>query len=282
MILAGGLGSRLSPLTMATNKHLLPIFDKPMIYYPLTTLILSGVTKVVIVTNEDSIMGFSKLLGDGHDFGIEIKYCAQKNADGLPSAIYSGISYIDENEELVVILGDNVMHGSGLGRNLSRLFGSRNFATILAIEVQNPEEFGVIKFDSNGKIEYLEEKPSSFISNYAIPGFYVFPPGLKTRLKTLKKSKRGETEIVDLLKNYLDDGLLVAEKLGRGIQWYDGGSVESLYESSSFVRSAQKRLGSMVGSPHEAARIMNLIGEKLLRDLISKNANTNYWKSLTK
>lgn len=281
LILAGGLGSRLDPITKGVNKHMLPIYDKPMIYYPLTTLILAGVRRVVIVTNLGSISQFQNLLGDGQELGIEIRVVPQETSDGLPSAIRAGLIGGKIDSGVQVILGDNVFHGIGMGRNLKNL-ESLNNAGIFSISVRNPQDFGVIKYGEEGHVADIIEKPIEFISNSVIPGIYYFPSGLLDRIEMLKKSSRGEYEIVDLLKTYLKDNLLMITKLNRGTSWYDGGTVESLNQAANFVKTTQERLGQLVGSPHEAALNQGFISESKLAKQIKAMPLSPYWENLSK
>ena len=281
LILAGGQGSRLDPITKGVNKHMLPIFDKPMIYYPLTTLILAGVKRVIVVTNLSSISQFENLLGNGQEFGIEIRVVPQATSDGLPSAIRAGLIGGKVETGVQVILGDNIFHGIGMGRNLKKLESLTN-SGIFSISVRNPQDFGVLKFGDNGHVMDIIEKPSSFISNSVIPGMYYFPSGLLKRIELLKKSGRGEYEIVDLLRTYLNDNLLTITELNRGTSWYDGGTVESLNQAANFVKTSQERLGQLVGSPHEAALNQGFITEGELTKLIKEMPPSPYWENLAK
>lgn len=252
-----------------------------MIYYPLTTLILAGVSRVTIVTNPYSINQFKHLLGDGKDFGIEIQLVCQDASDGLPSAIRAGLVFGKIDSSVQVILGDNIFHGIGMGRNLKKL-ESENMAGIFSIEVRNPQDFGVLKFNPQGQVVDILEKPQNFVSNKAVPGMYFFPEGLLDRIDTLQKSSRGEYEIVSLLKTFLSDDLLTLTELNRGVNWYDGGTVDSLMQASNFVRSSQERLGQLVGSPHEAALNQGFIKKSELIKQIDLNPHSQYWESMSK
>lgn len=280
MILAGGTGSRLDPITRSINKHLLPVFDKPMIYYPLATLILAGITELTIVTSQNAILPIRALLGNGEEFGIHIQYREQLGSDGLPSAIQSGLALNSHTNDLLVMLGDNIFHGIGLGRNLGKI-SQDGIAHIHAIEVKNPQEFGVVILNSENNILDIIEKPRDLVSKFAIPGLYHFPKDLSSMLSGLTKSSRNEYEIVDLLRKYLEDERLSVQILDRGTHWFDGGTVDSLVQASEFVRGTQERLGTLVGSPHEAAYVQGLISRYELVSQISKNSASRYWKNLS-
>jgi len=275
-LLAGGTGSRLSPTTRSVNKHLLPVYDKPMIYYPLTTLLLTGITQVTVVTNSSSVNQFRDLLGEGEEFGISISYAVQKNADGLPGAILSALETNRSIEDSLTVLGDNIFHGAGLGRNLGQL-NVPNRANVLAIEVKNPEDFGVAIIDKSNRVIDLVEKPLTLISSLAIPGYYYLPKGALSEISSLKKSARGELEITDLLKIYLAKDLLTVHILDRGSSWFDGGTISSLMQASEFVKNSQFRLGQLIGSPHEAAMALNLISPRQVKELCLNNPNSEYW-----
>lgn len=277
VLLAGGSGSRLSPTTRSVNKHLLPVYDKPMIYYPLTTLLLTGITQVTVVTNSSSINQFRDLLGEGEEFGISISYAVQKNTDGLPGAIHSALDTNRSIEDSVTVLGDNIFYGAGLGRNLGQLIVP-NRANVLAIEVKNPEDFGVAIFDESNRVVDLVEKPPTFVSSLAIPGYYYLPKGASSEILSLKKSARGELEIIDLLKIYLAKDLLTLHILDRGLSWFDGGTISSLMQASEFVKNSQFRSGQLIGSPHEAAMALNLISSRQVKELCLNNPNSEYWK----
>jgi glucose-1-phosphate thymidylyltransferase len=279
ILLAGGSGSRLSPLTKVVNKHLLPIFDKPMIYYPLTTLILAGVTELVVVTNPDSLTPIRSLLGTGEDFGIQISVVPQESAKGLPDAILAAKETLKPGNPFLVILGDNFFYGAGMGRNLRQKF-SLHAAGVFTVEVPNPEEFGVIEFDEFNSPVQIHEKPKEYVSKFVVPGFYHFPWGVFNEIEKLQISSRNEYEIVDLLNYYLHQNLLEIEFMDRGTVWFDGGTTHSLMQVSEFVQNTQNRLGKLIGSPHEAAVITGLMDSSRLSEVKSASPDSGYWNML--
>ena len=258
ILLAGGLGSRLGPVTSSTNKHFLPIYDKPLIYYPLTTMILAGVKRIIVICTPDSIAGYIKLLGDGSQLGIEIEYAEQINPDGIPQAFILSKSKLDQNKGVILALGDNVIYGPGTGRDMAHHNYEIN-ARVYCYPVSNPENFGVIELSADHRILNIEEKPKNPKSNLALIGFYEFPAAAFEYVHHLKKSLRGEYEIVDLIKIFQNLGRLEVNELPRGSAWLDAGTTEGFMESAQFVRTIQKRQGFLVGSPHEAAwRVGNI------------------------
>lgn len=281
VILAGGSGTRLSPLTQSVNKHLLPLYDKPMIYYPLTTLILAGVDSITIVTNVQDIESFKKLLGDGSEFGIEIRFSVQDSAIGLPDAIRSSKEFLQIGETILVILGDNIFYGSGLGRKLKTKFESDK-CHIFTVSLPNPENFGVLKSDAKGNPIEIIEKPTNFISNEVVTGLYHFPNSVFNGIDNLEYSSRGELEISDLINDYLFKNQLKVHKLERGTIWFDGGTVSSLSNASEYVKLSQDRLAKIIGSPHEAALISNKISSITFSKLIAESPNSHYWDNLRK
>jgi glucose-1-phosphate thymidylyltransferase len=255
ILLAGGAGSRLFPMTQAISKHLLPIHDKPMIYYPLTTLILAGVTKIWIVCDPGQLNLFEKLLGDGSDFGIELEYVIQDK----PRGIVDGFSSIPKNQQkgsTWLALGDNLFFGSGLGHSLAQM-NSVSGASIFLKEVKNPQEFGVAEVQG-GKVIGIQEKPAEPKSNLCITGLYRFDETVWARKETIQSSARGELEITELVNNYLDSDLVQHHLLGRGTYWLDTGTSDFMAKASAFVESIQSNSGDIVGSPHEAALRMGL------------------------
>lgn len=273
IILAGGSGTRLWPITSSFSKHFIPVFDKPMIYYPLTTLILAGVKEVLIICNSSDKELFESLLNNGEQWGVKITYKIQPTARGIADALIIGEDFID-NSSSILILGDNFLYGPGLGRNLSE-FIARKGAAITAYEVSEPSQFGVVVFDKDDNPIELIEKPEKFISKWAIPGIYFYDKTASSRAKLLKPSNRGELEITELNRSYLVDGELKVHKLPRGTAWLDLGTPIGILEAGSFVRIIQDRQGILVGSPHEAALQVELVGKKHLIKYL-KNQKSSY------
>jgi len=275
VLLAGGYGTRLGPVTKSTNKHFLPIFDKPLIYYSLSTMILSGVQKLVIVCADEFAQQFKRLLDDGSDWGISISYAIQSEPAGIPHGLLVAEELLQPGQNILLGLGDNVLYGPGTGRDLLRE-SSDNFTEIYCFQVSNPSSFGVVEVDSDGEILSIEEKPQKPKSNLAITGFYSLPYEAIEIAKTLSKSNRGEFEIVDLLNIFHSKNRLRVNILPRGTAWLDAGSQKGLLESSEFVHAIQNRQGYLVGSPDEAAwRMGNIDSEQLLRNA-KKFKNSDY------
>ena len=275
LILAGGSGSRLAPLTKSMNKHLLPIYDKPMIYYPLSTLMLCGIRDIAIICRPIDIAHYSNLLGNGSQLGIQIQYLKQEEPEGIPQAYQIAEKFI-RNRNITLILGDNLFLGQGLGRTLSE---PNNFdgATIFAFPVKNPEHYGVVDMDVKiKKINFLSEKPSNSKSNLAIPGLYVTDNDAIEISKNLNKSKRGEFEIIDLLESYLLLDKLHVNLFSRGIGWMDAGTVETLFAASELVRVLQERQGLKFGSPEEVSWQNGWITDLQLIALSEAMANNTY------
>jgi glucose-1-phosphate thymidylyltransferase len=255
MILAAGSGTRLHPITAAISKQLIPIFDKPMIYYPLTTLILAGVREVRIVVNFEHLDAFGRLLGDGSEFGIDISYSVQEKPNGLVGAILAGADHL-EDKNCAVILGDNLFYGQGAGTSLARIVPGHSGARIFAKTVPDPTGFGVIELDKDeSTVLSIEEKPKDPKSNLVATGLYFYDETLLQRAKSVKPSPRGELEITDLNRDYLKDGSLAVEILPQSTVWLDTGTINGLSEASEFVRVVQARQGRVIGSPQEAARV---------------------------
>ena len=252
VILAGGTGTRLHPLTRVTSKQLLPVFDKPMIYYPLTTLILAGVSEVLIITRPEDAPSFKVLLGDGSEFGIQILYAEQAKPAGLAQAPLIAEGFLG-GEGFCLILGDNFLYGSGLGRKLQDLQAAHG-ATVFAYQVKDPSQYGVIEVDRDGKPLSIEEKPKNPKSNFAIPGLYFFDEKIVEICKKLKPSVRGELEITDAIKEYMIRGELSVEVLPTGTAWLDMGTYESLLEAGEFVHIVQSRQGMLIGDPVTAMK----------------------------
>ena len=262
IILAGGSGSRLHPITQGVSKQLLPVYDKPMIYYPLSTLMLAGITDILVVTTPEDRSAFQRLLADGSQFGISITYATQERPEGLAQAFVIGANHIG-SEPVALILGDNIFHGPRVGTNLNR-FSEIQGAAIFAYWVADPSAYGVVEFDSAGKALSLEEKPDTPKSNYAVPGLYFYGNDVVEIARSLRPSPRGEYEITDVNQAYLDSGRLTVEELPRGTAWLDTGTYDSLLEASNFVRTLEARQGLKVSCPEEIAWRAGLIDDDQL------------------
>ena len=254
IILAGGSGTRLSPLTDVISKQLLPVYNKPMIYYPLSTLMLAGIREILLISTPRDLPMFKALLGDGSQFGISLSYEMQNKPNGIAEALIIGEEFIS-GDKCALILGDNLLYGPGLGRDLINQVGSTG-ATILVHHVSNPKDFGVIEFDSNERPIKIVEKPISTKSNWAIPGLYFYDESASKRARELKPSVRGEREISDLNADYLNNGELTVIKMPRGTAWLDLGTPESLLEAGKFIQIIEERQGLQVGNPIEVAKIL--------------------------
>ncbi len=275
IILAGGLGSRLYPLTNAVSKQLLPIYDKPMIYYPLSTLMLAGIKDILIICKPNDKKDYLKLLKDGSQLGINIQYKIQRNPNGLAEAFILGKKFIKESS-VTLILGDNFFHGNDLIKILQKNYSKNNGASIFAYPVTDPERYGVIDLNSEGKVIGIEEKPSNPKSKLAITGIYFYDNTVVDKAESLKPSQRGELEISDLNKLYLREGTLSVEKMGRGMTWLDTGTFDSLHEASAYVKSLEKRHGLKIGCPEEVAWRMKFITTEELLNLVELSQNSNY------
>lgn len=278
IILSGGTGSRLYPITKVLSKQLLNVYDKPMIYYPLSTLMLSGIREICIVTTLEDSKHYMKLLGNGNQFGVTIKYFVQRTPEGIPQALMLTKDFI-EKRSCCLILGDNLFYGPTLGTDLKKYTEVKG-AHIFGYQVQDPERYGVVQFSALNKIESLEEKPIYPKSNFAITGLYYFDETVTERTSSLKKSRRGEYEIIDVLHSYQNENLLEATILPRGTAWLDTGNPESLHDASAFIKVIQERQGVLISSPEEIAFRNNWISEEELRSSIKSLGHTRYAKYL--
>ena len=274
IILAGGKGTRMSPLTKAVNKQLLPIHDKPLIFYPLSILMLAGIKDILIIVNKDQLPQYKKIIPDGKNYGIKIEYLEQKNPNGLPEAFLLGEKFIN-NQNVCLILGDNFFYGQNLSKILRNCTKLKNGAKVLLHRVNNPERFGIAKVLGK-KIKTIKEKPKKFISDLAITGLYFFDKKVCNYAKKLKPSKRGELEIVDLLNFYLKGKKLSAELIGRGGAWLDTGSIEDFYKTSAFVSAIENRQGFKIACLEEIAFNNKWIDKKQLKNAIMFYGNCSY------
>ena len=266
IILAGGNGSRLYPITKATSKQLIPVYDKPMIYYPLSTLMLAGIRDILIITTPNDRDTFEKLLGNGSQFGINIKYKIQAKPEGIAQAFLIAEEFI-KNSNVTLILGDNLFHGDFLVNQLQKNYLLNEGASIFAYSVSDPERYGVVEFDSKGKAYNIEEKPLNPKSKFAITGLYFYDNSVVEKAKKIKPSDRGELEITDLNKMYMKEGKLNVEIMNRGMTWLDTGTTDSLHEAASYIRTLERRQGLKIGCPEEVAWRMNFIDDDQLYSL---------------
>lgn len=281
IILAGGSGTRLYPLTMVTSKQLLPVYDKPMIYYPLSILMLAGIRDILIISTPTDLPNFEKLLGDGSEFGISLSYAEQPSPDGLAQAFIIGEEFIGD-DDCAMILGDNIFYGNNLIRLLLEAKENKGRATVFGYYVNDPERFGVVEFDQDGRVLSVEEKPEDPKSNYAITGLYFYDNRVVEYAKSLKPSARGELEITDLNRVYLEQGDLDVKLLGRGFAWLDTGTMDTLVEAADFVRIIEKRQGIKIAALEEIAYRNNWIDKETLLASAEKYGKSPYGEHLRK
>ena len=279
IILAGGSGTRLYPLTMVTSKQLLPVYDKPMIYYPLSTLMLAGIQDILIISTPVDLPNFERLLGDGSKFGIRLSYKEQPSPDGLAQAFLIGEAFIG-NDSCAMILGDNIFFGSGLSSHLQKAAAKQKGATVFGYYVEDPERFGIVEFDDNGKAISIEEKPEHPKSNYCVTGLYFYDNEVVKKAKQIKPSKRGELEITDLNRLYLEDGTLDVITLNRGYAWLDTGTIDSLADATEFVRVIENRQGIKISAVEEIAYRKNWITKAQLLHSANAYGKSAYGKHL--
>lgn len=279
IILAGGRGTRLHPLTLAISKQLLPVYNKPMIYYPLSMLMLAGIRDILVISTPEDIPAFEKLLQDGSQWGIHFAYATQSEPRGLADAFLVGAEFV-ESESVCLILGDNIFFGHGLPEKLQKAAQLSEGALVFAYPVKDPERYGVIEFDETGQALNIEEKPKQPRSNFAVPGIYFYDGTVVEKARSLQPSARGEIEITDLNKLYLAEKQLRVEQMGRGVAWLDAGTHESLMQAAGFVQAVEERQGMMISCPEEIAYRQGLIDQQQLRSLARNFGDTHYAKYL--
>lgn len=278
IILAGGTGSRLHPITRGTSKQLVPVYDKPMIYYPLSTLILAGIRDILLITTPHDAEAFNRLLGDGSQFGVSITYRTQPSPDGLAQAFILGEEHIG-SQSAALVLGDNIFYGHGMGTQL-RQYSELDGGVVFGYWVDDATAYGVVEFDDDGRVVSLEEKPTHPKSNYAVPGLYFYDNDVVEIAKNLKPSPRGELEITDVNREYLERGKLKVQKLNRGTAWLDTGTFDSLAEATEFIRTVQKRQGLSIGCPEEVAWRMGFLTDDELRQRAEPLVKSGYGEYL--
>ncbi|MCW1886354.1 glucose-1-phosphate thymidylyltransferase RfbA [Luteolibacter flavescens] len=279
IILAGGTGSRLFPMTHSVSKQLIPVYDKPMIYYPLTVLMLAGVKEILLISTPRDLPAFEHLLGDGSQWGLEISYAEQPKPEGLAQAFLIGEEFL-AGEPACLVLGDNLFYGHDLAKSLMAASRRKDGATIFGYHTQQPEQYGVVEFDPEGNVVSLEEKPARPKSNYAVPGIYFYDSRVVEIAKALKPSARGELEITDLNRMYLEEGALRVELLGRGTTWLDTGTPDSLADATQFVQVIQQRQGLKIACPEEVAFLQGRIDREKLNESVQKYSKTPYGEYL--
>ena len=281
IVLAGGSGTRLNPITKGVSKQLLPVYDKPMIYYPISVLMLAGIKEILVISTPDDISGYQRLLGDGSAFGIKIEYAIQPSPDGLAQAFLIGENFISDSN-IALVLGDNIFYGQNFTTNLKAATSKDNGATIFGYHVKDPERFGVVDFDNNGKVKSIEEKPENPKSNFAVTGLYFYDNDVIEIAKAIKPSARGELEITDINMAYQDRGDLTVELLGRGFAWLDTGTHDSLIEAGQFVQTVEHRQGLKVACLEEIAFHQGWITKNTLLQQADALKKTNYGEYLAK
>ena len=281
IILAGGSGTRLHPITIGVSKQLLPIYDKPMIYYPLSVLMLAGIREVAIVTNPEYMQQFKRLLHDGSQWGMEFTYIAQPSPDGIAQAYLLAENFLN-GAPSALVLGDNIFYGDNFSELLKIADAKPSGGSVFGYRVSDPEHYGVVGFDEQDNANSITEKPKSPASNYAVTGLYFLDETASKRAKSIKFSERGELEITSLLETYLNDGFLDVQKIGRGFAWFDTGTHDSLLDAGNFVRTLQKRQGLLVGSPDEVAFENSWITKSELKEITSQCQKNDYGKQLEK
>ena len=281
IVLAGGAGTRLYPLTMVTSKQLLPVYDKPMIFYPLCTLMLAGIRDILIISTPEDTPRFEALLGDGHQFGISLSYKVQPSPDGLAQAFILGEEFI-KDDSCAMVLGDNIFYGAGFGTILRNAVktAEEGYATVFGYYVNDPERFGVVDFDENGKATSIEEKPAEPKSNYAVTGLYFYPKKVSAMARAVKPSARGELEITTLNDMYLSNGNLKVQLLGRGFSWLDTGTMDSLIEAAQFVQMIEQRQSITISAPEEIGYINQWVSKEELMESAKKYGKSPYGKHL--
>jgi glucose-1-phosphate thymidylyltransferase len=279
IILAGGKGTRLHPLTLAVSKQLLPVYDKPMVYYPLSMLMLAGIREILIISTPEDLPLFKHLLGSGQQWGLQFNYAEQAEPRGLADAFIVGAQFVKHNPACL-ILGDNIFFGQGLADQMQAAAALESGAQVFAYAVRDPQRYGVVEFDDQGRAISLEEKPAKPRSNYAVPGLYFYDQRVVSFASALKPSARGEIEITDLNKVYLEMGQLQVQQLGRGIAWLDAGTHESLLQAANFIQAVQERQGIMISCPEEIAYRKGYISRAELSDIAGKYKNNSYGEYL--